>query len=86
MKTVAYLKASKDRQDIRKQKQEILSFAAKEQISISRFIEIPISSKTTKEKKIDILLGQLSSKDTLIGFESNRLVIARNCQNRRLAA
>lgn len=51
MKTVAYLKASKDRQDIRKQKQEILSFAAKEQISISRFIEIPISSKTTKENR-----------------------------------
>lgn len=73
MITVAYLKASKDRQDIRKQKQEILEFATQEQITISRFIEIPISSKTTKEKKIDILFGQLSSKDTLIVSDLSRI-------------
>jgi len=71
MKTVAYLKASKDRQDI--QKQEILEFAKKEQISISRFIEVPVSSKTTKERKIELLLGQLSSKDTLIVSDLSRL-------------
>ena len=72
MKTVAYLKASKDKQDIRKQKQEILEFAHKEKIFVSRFIEFPIASKT-KDKKIDILLGQLSSKDTLIVSDLSRI-------------
>lgn len=73
MKIVAYLKASQNRQDIRKQKQEILAFAKREQISISRFIEMPISSKTTKERKVDLLLGQLSPKDTLIVSELSRI-------------
>lgn len=73
MKTVAYLKASKDKQDRRKQKQGILEFAEKEKIFVSRFIEFPISSKTTKDKKIDILLRQLESKDTLIVSDLSRL-------------
>jgi len=72
MKAVAYLSASKDRQDIRKQKLSILEFAERKQISISRFIEMPISSKTTKEKKIELLLGQLSPKDTLIVSDLSR--------------
>lgn len=73
MKTVAYLSASKDRQDIRKQKLSILEFVKREQISISRFIEMPISSKTTKENKIELLLGQLSPKDTLIVSDLSRI-------------
>ena len=44
MKTVAYLLTSFDRAEIRKQKQAILEFAVSEQLTISRFIEIPISS------------------------------------------
>jgi len=66
MRIWAYLKTSQDRQDIREQKQVILEFAEKEKISVSRFIEFPISSATTKDKKIDILLRQLRPKDTLI--------------------
>jgi len=73
MKIVAYLSASKDRQDIRKQKQDILAFARREQISISCFIEVPISSKTTQERKIDLILSQLSSKDTLVVSELSRI-------------
>jgi len=66
MKTVAYLKTSKDKRDIRKQKQVILEFAHKEKIFVSRFIEFPISSKTTKDKKIDIILKRVEPGDTLI--------------------
>lgn len=73
MRIWAYLKASKDRQDIREQKQVILEFAEKEKISVSRFIEFPISSATTKDKKIDILLRQLQPKDTLIVSDLSRI-------------
>lgn len=73
MKTLAYLKASKDRQDIRKQKQEILEFAEKGKIFVSRIIEFPISSKTTKDKKIDILLNQLKPGDTIIVSDLSRI-------------
>ena len=66
MKTVALFKASSDREDYRKQKQAIHAFAQNRQISISRFIEIPIPSQTTEERKIDLLLGQLNAFDTLI--------------------
>ena len=66
MKTVAYIKASSDGEDYRLQKQAIHAFAQNRQISIARFIEIPIPSQTTEERKIELLLGQLNSFDTLI--------------------
>lgn len=67
MKTVAYLKTSLDRQEIQEQKQVILEFAHREDITVSRFIEMPASS--TKEKRIDQLFSQLESGDTLIVSE-----------------
>jgi len=74
MKTVAYLKTSLDRQEIQGQKQVILEFAQREKITVSRFIEMPVSStKTTKEKKIDQLLDQLKSGDMLIVSELSRM-------------
>jgi len=71
MKTVAYLKSSLDRHEIREQKQAILGFAQREDITISRFIEMPASS--TKGKRIDQLFSQLESGDTLIVSELSRI-------------
>ena len=67
MKTVAYLLASKDRLEIQKQKQAISEFAKRKQMSISRFIEIPIASIDQKNpSKRNRLLHHVESGDTLI--------------------
>ena len=67
MKTVAYLKTSMDRQEVRVQRQAILEFTHREDIIVSRFVEMPASS--AKEKRIDQLFSQLESGDTLIVSE-----------------
>jgi DNA invertase Pin-like site-specific DNA recombinase len=71
MKTVAYLKTSLDRREIQEQKQVILEFAQEEDITVSRFIEMP--SSATGRKRIDQLFRQLESGDTLIVSELNRI-------------
>jgi DNA invertase Pin-like site-specific DNA recombinase len=71
MKTVAYLKTSLDRREIQEQKQTILEFAQREDITVSRFIEMPASS--TGGKRIDQLFSQLASGDTLIVSELSRI-------------
>lgn len=74
MKTVAYLRVSKDTQDVKNQKLAILEFAQKEKISVDQFVEITVSSrKSTKERRIDQLLDLLSSGDTLIVSELSRM-------------
>jgi len=60
MKTVAYLRVSKDTQDVNHQRLAILQFAQKERIQVDGFIEVTVSSqKSVKERKIDMLLEQL---------------------------
>lgn len=50
MKTIAYLRVSKDTQDVKNQKLAILEYAQKEKIEIYIFIELSISSrKSTKD-------------------------------------
>ena len=71
MKTVAYLKTSLDRQEVRVQRQAILEFAQREDITVSRFVEMPASA--AKEKRIDQLFSQLESGDTLIVSELSRI-------------
>ena len=71
MKTVAYLKTSLDRQEIQEQKRVILEFAHREDITVSRFIEMPASA--TSGKRIDQLFSQLASGDTLIVSEFSRI-------------
>jgi DNA invertase Pin-like site-specific DNA recombinase len=71
MKTVAYLKTSLDRQEIQEQKRVILEFAHREDITVSRFIEMPASA--TNGKRIDQLFSQLASGDTLIVSEFSRI-------------
>lgn len=74
MKTIAYLRVSKDTQDVKNQKLAILEFAQKESVKIDNFMEITVSSrKSTKERKINLLLEQLASGDTLIVSELSRI-------------
>ena len=73
-KTVAYLRASTDKQDLNHQKLELLEFARKRSIKINEFIEVTISSrKTSKQRRIDELLQMLNQTDTLIVTELSRL-------------
>lgn len=70
MKTVAYLRVSKDCQDLSHQKLAILEFAQSHKISIDQFISVTISSrKSPNERKIDQLLELLESGDVLIVSE-----------------
>ncbi len=45
MKTVAYLRVSKDTQDVRDQKLAILEFAQREKMEADDFVEIVASSR-----------------------------------------
>jgi len=74
MNTVAYLRVSKDTQDVRNQKLAILEFAQREKIEVKDYVEITVSSrKSTKERKIDLLLEKLETGDMLIVSELSRM-------------
>ncbi len=73
-KTIAYIRASTDKQDLNNQKLEILEYARKKDLKIDDFVEITISSrKTTKQRRIDEMLQILNDSDTLIVTELSRL-------------
>jgi DNA invertase Pin-like site-specific DNA recombinase len=73
-KTIAYLRASTDKQDVNNQKLEILEYARTKDLKVDAFIEITISSrKTTKQRRIDEMLHMLADSDTLIVTELSRL-------------
>ena len=73
-KTVAYLRASTDKQDLNNQKLEILEFARQRHLHVDEFIAITISSRTTnKQRRIDELLSKLADSDTLMVTELSRL-------------
>ena len=73
-KTVAYIRASTDKQDLNHQKLELLEFARKKSMAIDEFMEITISSrKTTKQRRVDELVEKLNPQDTLIVTELSRL-------------
>jgi len=73
-KTIAYIRASTDRQDLNNQKLEIFEFAKKNKLEVDDFIQMTISSrKTTKERRIDEMLSVLDDADTLIVTELSRL-------------
>jgi DNA invertase Pin-like site-specific DNA recombinase len=73
-KTVAYLRASTDRQDLNNQKLEILEYARQKNLHVDEFVAITVSSrKTSKQRRIDELLHTLSDLDTLIVTELSRL-------------
>ncbi|MBW7885619.1 MAG: recombinase family protein [Caldilineaceae bacterium] len=72
--TIAYLRASTDKQDLNNQKLEILEFARQRDMKVDDFVAITVSSrKTTKQRRIDELLQKLEGSDTLIVTELSRL-------------
>lgn len=73
-KTIAYLRASTDKQDLNNQKLEIYEFAKKHKLEVDEFIQMTISSRrTTKERRIDEMLSALNDADILIVTELSRL-------------
>ena len=72
--TIAYIRASTDKQDLNNQKLEILEFARKKELKVDEFVEITMSSrKTTKQRRIDDVLQRLADSDVLIVTELSRL-------------
>jgi DNA invertase Pin-like site-specific DNA recombinase len=73
-KTVAYLRASTDKQDLNNQKLEILEYARTHDLKVDEFMQITISSrKTNKQRRITELLEKLEGLDILIVTELSRL-------------
>ena len=73
-KTIAYLRASTDKQDLSHQKLEILEFARKQGLHVDEYVEITISSrKTSNQRRIDELVQMLNETDVLIVTELSRL-------------
>jgi DNA invertase Pin-like site-specific DNA recombinase len=73
-KTMAYLRASTDKQDLKNQKLEILEWAHKKALYVDEFVEITISSrKTSQQRRIDEMLQTLQDSDTLVVTELSRL-------------
>jgi DNA invertase Pin-like site-specific DNA recombinase len=73
-KTVAYLRVSTDKQDLDNQRLEILEYARHHHLRVDEFIEVSMSSrKSSKQRRVDELLGKLANSDTLIVTELSRL-------------
>jgi DNA invertase Pin-like site-specific DNA recombinase len=74
MATIAYIRVSKDTQDVDNQRFEIQNYAAKEGLTIDTWVEAEISSrKSTKARKIDSTLDTLRRGDILIISEISRI-------------
>ena len=74
MRTIAYLRVSKDSQDVKNQRLTILDFARQERLEIDEFIELSVSAtRTPNERKLDVLLERLKSQDALLVSELSRM-------------
>lgn len=74
MKTLAYLRVSKDTQDTNNQRLAILEFARVERLEVHEFVELCVSSRRSAQaRKVDLLLAHLAPGDTLIVSELSRL-------------
>jgi putative DNA-invertase from lambdoid prophage Rac len=73
-KTLAYIRVSDDKQDVKNQRHEILEAARTRSIHVDDFIEITIRSRrTSKQRRIDELSERLEAGDTAIVTELSRL-------------
>lgn len=64
MPTLAYLRVSKDTQDVNHQCLAILEFARHERLTVDEFLEVGFSSRRSlKERKVDLLLARLAPGD-----------------------
>ena len=74
MKTIGYIRISTNEQDTQKQEHLLLQYAQQHQLPIDRFISVEMSSrKSTRERRIDELLDELTAGDTLMVAELSRL-------------
>jgi DNA invertase Pin-like site-specific DNA recombinase len=74
MPTLAYLRVSKDTQDVNHQRLAILEFARRERLTVDEFLEVSVSSRRPlKVRKVDLLLARLAPGDILIVSELSRL-------------
>jgi DNA invertase Pin-like site-specific DNA recombinase len=73
-KTIAYIRASTNAQDVKNQRHEILEYGHREGIHIDTFIEITISSRhSSRQRRIEELQERLEPGDTLLVTELSRL-------------
>jgi putative DNA-invertase from lambdoid prophage Rac len=73
-KTVAYIRASTDKQDIKNQHHEILEYGNREGMHIDEFIEVTISSvQSSRKRRIEELQERLEPGDALLVTELSRL-------------
>jgi DNA invertase Pin-like site-specific DNA recombinase len=74
MKTLAYLRVSKDTQDTNNQRLAILEFARVERLEVQEFVELCVSTRQSAQaRQVDVLLARLAPGDTLIVSELSRL-------------
>ncbi len=74
MNVIAYIRVSTDKQDLENQKHALLSYAQAQKIVIQEFIHAEVSSrKSSKDRKIDVLLEKLAKGDLLLVTELSRL-------------
>lgn len=73
-KTIAYIRASTDKQDVTNQRHEILEYGNREGMRIDDFIEVTMASrKSSRQRRIDELCETLEPEDTLVVTELSRL-------------
>jgi putative DNA-invertase from lambdoid prophage Rac len=73
-KTLAYIRVSDDKQDVKNQRHEILEASRLKDIKIDDFISITMTSrKTAAQRGLDEVLQRLEEGDTLIVTELSRL-------------
>jgi len=73
-KTIAYIRASTDKQEVDNQRLEILEYARKHDLKVDDFIQVTMSSKrTTKQRRIDEMMERLEGSGILIATELSRL-------------
>lgn len=74
MAVFAYLRVSTEQQDTQNQRLEILTWANREGVQISDWMEREMSSRrSTRERGLDELLERLCAGDTLVVAELSRL-------------
>jgi DNA invertase Pin-like site-specific DNA recombinase len=74
LKTIAYLRVSTDKQDLEKNKADILQLANEKDLGKVHWIEETVSGKVSwKKRQIAEVLEQLQTDDTLIVSELSRL-------------
>jgi putative DNA-invertase from lambdoid prophage Rac len=72
--TYAYLRVSTIKQDLETQRYEIINYCKRNDLNVVKWLELEISSrKSTKERRIDELLGLLKKGDTVIVSELSRI-------------